>query len=348
MLRESDLPPPPIGPVKGPQVWRWVAVVAVFLALAVAAFVVPLPMFYAYLPGPVRDVQKLVDIGGAEAYSSEGNLYMTTVSVDIQVTFVDMVQALFDPNSEVVEKERVTGGQSFEDLEERQREEMRASKQHAEEVALGALGLAVPSGDGAKIEAVGEQFPAAGILEEGDVIVQVQGREVETTCDVGRAVDESSPGEQISVTVRRDGRLRTFDVQSGSNPENPDGGFLGIFMSDVNYEFDSGVEVDFETGDIAGPSAGLMFTLALYDQLTPDDITGGRAVAGTGTIACDGGVGAIGGVKQKVAGAEAEGAEIFLSPAGNFAEAAEAAGDGIEVVSVATFAQAIEYLESLE
>lgn len=348
MYRETDLPPPSVGPVKGPQVWRWIAVVAVFLALAVAAFVVPLPMFYAYLPGPVRDVQTLVDIGGAEVYSSEGSLYMTTVSVDIQVTFVDMVQALFDPNSDVVEKNRVTGGQSFEELEERQREEMRASKQHAEEVALGALGLAVPSGDGAKIEAVGEQFPAAGILEEGDIITRVQGHEVETTCDVGRAVDQTSPGEEISVTVRRDGRLQTFDVQSGSNPENPDGGFLGIFMSDVNYEFDSGVEVDFETGDIAGPSAGLMFTLALYDQLTPDDLTGGRAVAGTGTIACDGGVGAIGGVKQKVAGAEAEGAEIFLAPAGNFAEAAEAAGDGIEVVSVATFAQAVDYLESLE
>lgn len=347
MYRETDLPLA-AQPVKGPRMWRWIAVLAVLLALAVAAFTIPLPMFYAYLPGPVRDVQQLVEIDGAQSYSSEGNLYMTTVSVDIQVTFAEMVGALFDPNSEVVERDAVTGGQSFEDLEEQQRKEMSDSKQHAEEVALGALGLATPSGDGALIEAVGKEFPAAGILEEGDVIVEIDGQTVETTCDVGRAIDERQPGDEISVTVRRDGELRTLQIRSGSNPENPGGGFLGIFMSDVNYEFDSGVAVDFKTGDIAGPSAGLMFTLALYDQLTPDDLTEGRAVAGTGTIACDGGIGAIGGVKQKVAGAEAEGAEVFLSPAANFAEARQAAGDGIEVVSVATFAQAVEYLESLD
>ena len=347
MYRETDLPLA-AQPVKGPGMWRWLAALAVLIAAAVAAFTIPLPMFYAYLPGPVRDVQQLVEIDGAESYSSEGNLYMTTVSVDINVTFVEMVKAVFDPNSEVIEKERVTGGQSFDDLEEQQRKEMRDSKQHAEEVALGALGLATPTGNGARIEAVGEGFPATGILEEGDVIVNIDGSEVETTCDVGRAVGERSPGDDISITVRRDGRLQTLEVTAGADPQNPSGGFLGIFMSDVGYEFDSGVDVEFETGDIAGPSAGLMFTLALYDQLTPDDLTEGKAIAGTGTIACDGGVGAIGGVKQKVAGAEAEGAEVFLSPAGNFAEARQAAGDGIEVVSVATFAQAIAYLESLD
>lgn len=347
MYRETDLPLA-AQPVKEPGIWRWVATLAVFLALAIAAFTVPLPMFYAYLPGPVRDVQQLVEIDGAESYSSEGNLYMTTVSVDVQVTFVDMVQALVDPNSEVVEKERVTGGQSFEDLERQQRKEMQDSKRHAEEVAFGALGLAIPEGDGAKIEVVGEDFPATGILEEGDVIVRVDGREIDTTCDVGRAVSERSPGDQIAITVRRDGRLQTLKVRSGSDPQNPSGGFLGIYMSDLNYEFDSGVEVEFQTGNIAGPSAGLMFTLALYDQLTPEDLTEGKAIAGTGTIECDGGIGAIGGVKQKVAGAEAEGAEVFLSPAGNFAEAQAAAGDGIEVVSVATFAQAVEYLETLD
>lgn len=347
MYRETDLPLA-VQPVKGPGLWRWVAVIAVGFALVVAAFTLPLPMFYAYLPGPVSDIQELVEVDGAEVYSSEGNLYLTTVSVDIRVTFVDMVQALFDPNTDVVEKNQVTGGQSFDDLERQQLEAMRSSKQHAEEVAFGALGLATPTGDGALIEGVGEGLPAEGILAEGDVIVEIDGREVETTCDVGRVIDENPPGEDVSITVRRDGRLRTLEVTSGSNPENPQGGFLGIFMSDVNYEFDPGVDVEFETGDIAGPSAGLMFTLALYDKLTADDLTGGRSIAGTGTIACDGGVGAIGGIRQKVAGAEEEGATVFLSPAANFAEAEEAAGGGIEVVSVATFAQAIEYLESLD
>jgi PDZ domain-containing protein len=106
------------------------------------------------------------------------------------------------------------------------------------------------------------------------------------------------------------------------------------------------VGVKFKTGEIAGPSAGLMFTLALYDRLTPDDLTDGRKIAGTGTIACGGVVGPIGGVEEKVAGAEDQGAEIFLAPEGNYA-AALGVADEIEVVSIATFDDAVEYLEGL-
>jgi Lon-like protease len=114
----------------------------------------------------------------------------------------------------------------------------------------------------------------------------------------------------------------------------------------VNRRFDPGLAVEFATGKIGGPSGGLMMTLALYDQLTPDDITGGRTVAGTGTIACDGGVGAIGGIEQKVAGAEEAGAEIFLAPAANVPAARKVARD-IEVVSISTFDEALRYLEGL-
>ena len=118
-------------------------------------------------------------------------------------------------------------------------------------------------------------------------------------------------------------------------------------MSDVDYSYDPGIEVDFQTGRIAGPSAGLMFSLALYDRLTSQDLTGGRAVAGTGTIDCDGGVGPIGGVEQKVAGAEREGAEIFLAPAAN-AQTAQSAARDIEVVSISSFSDAVGYLQGLE
>ncbi len=117
-------------------------------------------------------------------------------------------------------------------------------------------------------------------------------------------------------------------------------------MDDVNRKFDPGFDISFDTGKIGGPSGGLMMTLALYDQLTPDDLTGGRKVAGTGTIGCDGGVGPIGGIEQKIAGAEEAGAEIFLAPAGN-AAAAERVAEDIEVVSVATFDDALRYLEGL-
>ena len=100
----------------------------------------------------------------------------------------------------------------------------------------------------------------------------------------------------MTVTVRRGGEKKTFELRSIAHPEDPKAAFLGIQMEEVNYRFDPGVDVEFDAGDIAGPSAGLMFSLSLYDQLTPDDLTGGRKIAGTGTIDCDGGVGPIGGV----------------------------------------------------
>jgi len=325
---------------------RLLATVALLGAVVAAAILVPLPFFYAYLPGPVRSIDEFIEVSGGRTYSSEGELYMTTVSVDIEVTFVDWVAAVVDPNSIVVRKEDVTGGASFDELERQQKIQMQESKKHAQEVALSALGLDDPTGDGARVEQLAANTPAVGVLREGDVILSVGGTPVETSCDVGRAIDQREPGDRIALRVRRDGEVQTLQVGTIPNPQDPSTPLVGIVMSDVNYSFDPGIQVEFASGDVAGPSAGLMFTLALYDRLTPGDLTGGRAIAGTGEIACDGGVGPIGGIEQKVAGAEDAGATIFLAPAANFA-AAERAAEDIEVVSISNFDQAVEYLEGL-
>jgi PDZ domain-containing protein len=118
-------------------------------------------------------------------------------------------------------------------------------------------------------------------------------------------------------------------------------------MDDLNYELDAPADAAFDTGEIAGPSAGLMMSLSLYDSLTADDLTHGRSIAGTGTISCDGEVGSIGGIEQKVAAAEAKGADIFLAPAGNAPDARGIAED-IRVVAVGTFDDALSYLGGLE
>ena len=343
--RESLAPPPE--PAKRSSFWRWILTGCVAAGLLAAAFLVPLPMYYAEGPGPVRDVGRLVKVSGAESYSSEGALYLTTVSIDDEVTFAEFVQSIFDPGLELISKEQFTGGRPYEEILEQAREDMAMSKQHAREVALTALGLGHPEGDGARVSQTVEGTPAAGVLLEGDVIVEVDGRSVQTTCDVGLLIDLHEPGDEIEVTVRRDGERVVLTVGSISNPDNQKQPLIGILMSDINYRFVSDVTVDIDTDRIGGPSAGLMFTLALYDRLTPDDLTDGRKIAGTGEIACDGGVGPIGGVAQKVAAAEDNGAEIFLSPSANFEDARAAAGDAIEVVSVATFADALDYLEDL-
>lgn len=329
------------------NLWRWV-VLAVFGAILMwAAFYVRIPMFYAYLPGPAPSVEGLIEISDSTTYSSEGSFLLTTVSVDTEVTFADIIFTALDPDRVIVDAQDVTGGESLHDLQRDQIREMRSSNRHAQEVAFEALGLGRPEGDGAKVAATVEDSPAAEVLELGDHILSVDGERVSTPCDVGRAINSHDIGDTVTLVVKRDGEKKTFELTAIANPQDPASAFLGVAMEPVNYRFDPGVDVKFETGEIAGPSAGLMFALTLYDQLTPDDLTGGRKIAGTGTIECDGGVGPIGGVEQKVAGAEREGAEIFFAPTVNAKPARAAAGD-ISVVSVSDFQDAVEYLEGLD
>lgn len=345
---EWDLPEPAgILPVKGPRVWRYVAGFVLVVGLFLASTMLPIPIFFAYLPGPVEDVENLITIEDAPTYSSEGTLYMTTVNVDTEVTLVEVIESFFDEDKEIVDKSSVTGGGSLDELRREQREQMTESQQHAREVALSALGLATPEADGVRVEGLFEGLPAAEVLEKGDVILGVDGQPIETTCDVGRLIGSHEIGDEVTLTIRRDGRKRTVDVDTAPSPQDPEVPVVGMLMEDINYRFDPGVRVEFDTGRIAGPSAGLMLTLGLYDRLTPGDLTAGRAIAGTGVIECDGQVGPIGGIQQKVAGAEQRGAEIFLTPDGN-AAAAERAANEIQVVAVSSFSDALEFLQGLE
>ena len=346
VLGEPPSPPPGVTPVRGPRGLKWLILGIVVVLVAAASNWIPVPIFFAYQPGPVKDVEELVQIEDAKTYSSEGSLLLTTVNVDDQVTLRDWVFALFDPQTTIVPREEVTGGASLKELLKQQRAEMAQSKQNAQEVALTALGIAEPEGNGAEILRTVERSPAADVLEPDDVIVEVNGQEVSTTCDVGRIIDDTDIGEEMELTVMRDGERETVSLVTTEHPQSPSSPYIGVVMQDLGHRFDPGFEVEIETGEIGGPSAGLMFALALYDRLTADDLTNGLDVAGTGTIACDGGIGAIGGIEQKVAAAEEQGAEIFLAPAPNAVDA-EAVSDDIEVVAVSTFDDAVEYLEGL-
>jgi PDZ domain-containing protein len=348
-MQSIDEGPPELLPPRRrmrPRRWRLVLTGTAAVAVIIGAFSIPIPIVFGYLPGPVRNVEDLVNVRGATTYSSEGGLYLTTVSVDPQVTLVEWIAMAIDPTKAVVSREEVTGGQSLDDLQRQQQQQMTDSKRDAKVVAISALGMAYAKGDGAFVEGTVPDQPADGVLRKGDVIVSVNDSETATLCDVGREIGTHDPGDEISVEVVRDGRKVRVALTAAENPTIPGRAYLGVAMS-PQYEFDPGFTVDFKTGDIAGPSAGLMFALALYDQLTPDDLTNGRRIAGTGVIGCDGSVQPIGGIEQKVAGAERRGAEAFFAPKAN-ADAARAAADGIEVVPVETFDDALRYLESLD
>lgn len=339
-------PPDPPGaqPVRPSSPWLRVIVVVVVAVLVVLSVYVPIPIFWRFVPGDVRDVEDLVRIEGATDYSSEGSLYLTTVSIDDSVTFAEWVRTAFDDQSIVVFKDDVTGGGSTRQLLEQARNDMQMSKEAARDVAFSELHMLPPL---ARVDRVIPESPADGVLERGDVVRSVNASPTFTICQVQSEIYKVGVGAPVELQVRRGGKVLALDVTTQAlDDENPEYPIIGIEMEERRGARRSLPTVTIDTGEIGGPSAGTMFALTIYDRLTPEDLTNGLEIAGTGSINCDGTIERIGGVKQKVAAAEHEGAEIFLVPTGDF-EAAQEAADDIEVVAVPTFEEAVEYLEGL-
>jgi PDZ domain-containing protein len=221
---------------------------------------------------------------------------------------------------------------------------MRQSKESARDVAFGALELLPQM---ARIDRVLPDAPAQGRLQPGDRILSVAGTPVFTACAAGAEIRKQGVGEPVDFEIIRKGRSMDLTIETAAlDPDYPDLPLVGVEMEDSDRLRGRLPDVEIDTGDVGGPSAGLMFALTIYDRLTPDDLTHGLEIAGTGGISCDGTVVPIGGVQQKVAAAEDRGAEIFLSPASNLEEAQEVAGD-IDVVAIDTFDDAVEYLSGL-
>lgn len=332
-------PGPPLEVLPEPQARRrrWLAL----LPLAMLAFVLyalPLP-YFLFSPGPARDVQPLIEVNDHPVYPSRGQLLLTSIYFQ-RATAVDAVEAWIDPAKTLVPEGAVLApGETVEEEAEAARSEMDTSKIDAAVVALiETTDYPDDHGPGALVERVFAGTPAEGKLFAGDVIVAAAGRRVADPDALGRAIADAGAGNPLRLTVQAGGETRRVVVRPTTLPERADP-IIGI-TSVHNFPF----EVTIRSGDIGGPSAGLMWTLGLIEKLTPGDLTGGRKVAGTGAIDAEGIVTEIGGVEEKVVAAERAGAEIFFAPPGNV-EAARAVADEITVVPVRTYRDALEYLE---
>lgn len=309
------------------------------LAVAVAAGTVELP-YYGIGPGPAREVQPMITVEGPQVYASAGRLVMTSVSYR-QLTAAGILVAWLDPHEAVVDEAALfPPGLSSEEEHRLSISDMDTSKIDASYVALQQL-TRYPKqyGEGALIRQVVPQCSADGVLYPGDVVLEVNGRASTDVRSAGRLIEDVPSGRTLRFTVRPLGESTTEQVPLVREPcggsEEP---LVGVSMVPV-FPF----EVEINSGDIGGPSAGLMFSLGLYDLLTPGDLTDGRTVAGTGTINVDGRVGPIGGIEEKVVAADEAGAEVLLVPAKNFDGARTVAPDDLELVEIATFQDALDY-----
>ena len=311
-----------------------------FLAIALGAVIALVPAPYAiYAPGPVTNVlglvgsTRLIAITGAPTYQPKGTLDMTTVSVyggpGRRLSLPQVMQAWLSHSQAVLPQDQVfPPGQTAAQVDSENAAEMSDSQESATAAGLRESGFVVP--ETVTIAEVSGTAPAASVLKAGDVITGIDGTPTQDSAAVRAKVNALRPGDPVTVQVRRGADT----LQERTTTTSQDGRtILGIGLGPT---FRFPVDVKFATRDVGGPSAGMMFALGIYDLLTPGELTGGRKIAGTGTIDAAGVVGPIGGIAQKLVGARNSGATWFLAPADNCREVVGNVPDGLRVVRTAS------------
>jgi Lon-like protease len=314
--------------------------VAAMFAVAIASGQVPCAIVstqpaceVALVPGPAEDTLGLVTIDGARTYPAAGELLLTTVAVRENLDLGTWWEARRSATADVVPRETVYPPELDADETAAQNALLMDDSQNtAALAALDAAGYDVTAAaSGAAVAAV-EADAVTDELAVGDTITALDGTSVRDAAELVERVQAGAPGDEVELTVRDvEGETRRVPVTYGANPSDPDLAYVGVLL---RTELDLPVDVTIDAGIIGGPSAGLMFALGVLELLGEDDLTGGRVVAGTGTITVDGEVGPVGGVRQKVVAAStrrgaADAASVFLVPRANLAEARRAplAGD---------------------
>lgn len=332
----------------------WVLLISALTTTALVVLAVALPVpFVKLAPGPTFNVigtddgRDVIEIEGTTTYPVSGALDMTTVLESGGprggLTFVDAIASWLDPADAVVPRELlfpddITG----EEVRERQAALFNTSGSHAVAAALRFLDLPVQST--VVVDAVYPDTPADGLFQTQDEILAVDGVSVSSPSDVVDAVRSQPAGTTLEFTVNRaEGGEVTVTATTQDNPDSPGTPYLGIGVGQL---YSADFPISFTLEDVGGPSAGLIFSLGIIDKLTPENLTDGGHIAGTGTISPDGEVGPIGGIRQKLAGAREAGASLFLMPADHCAEIEGHVPEGLTVTPVETLADAVTSVEA--
>jgi PDZ domain-containing protein len=305
--------------------------------------------YVALSPGPAIDTlgesggTAVLQITGATVYETDGSLDLTTVSVQQSLTLYDALAGWLSRDKAVIPREILyPPDQTPEQQAAENAQQMEQSQDDAATAALRELGY--PETVRVAVDNIINGGPADGMLEPGDFITAVDGVAVRTAAEVGPLVRKHSPGEQVRIDYTRSGTPGTARITTRAAGDDPKRAIIGITPVEVS-EFP--VQVTIGLKDIGGPSAGLMFALGIIDKLGPESLTGGRSIAGTGTIDPEGKVGPIGGIAEKLVGAKRKGASVFLVPADNCPEARSTAPEGLQLIRVDTLRGALAGLSTL-
>ncbi|NLE98508.1 MAG: PDZ domain-containing protein [Propionibacterium sp.] len=328
-----------------------VAVSASVLFVVLAAILVLTPAPYVtWRPGtPVNvlgstDSGPIIDVTGTPTYDSTGQLLLTIVSTSKASSNVSLPEAMmvyFAEHSDAMPRDLIyPPGKSGEEVTAEAVASMDTSRSNAIVAALRAAGISVV--EHPMVANVVMSGPAGGRLMPGDLITAVNGQSVDATAEVARIVSSSQIGGPVTFEVLRDGEEQSVSVNTTSSSQDSGRAMVGVGLG-IGYEYAPTVSYGL-SDEIVGPSAGLVFALGIYDRVTEGELFADRIVAGTGEIDPSGQVRSIGGVREKIKGAEDADATVFLMPPDN----CETVGDletDVQLVPVATLRDAIAALQ---
>ena len=303
-------------------------VLALGLLLVLGVIAVRTPVNYVtFRPGPTMNVlgkyagKPIVVVTGRKSYPDTGALRMVTVyptGPDENISLLTMVYGWIDPDIAVLPKDAVYQPDETADTANQESAvEMTSSQDNATAAALGALGIGYRTE--VAVTDVAKDGASVGKLKSGDVLVAVDGQSATDPAALVGLIRAVKPGTRLELTIRRGGVEQEVDVTTQADPIDKTASRIGVGIRET-FAFPFKVKVQLP-GTVGGPSAGMMFAMSIYDVLTPGSLTGGKQIAGSGEISPDGVVGPIGGIGQKLPGAQRDGARLFLVARENCAEA---------------------------
>ena len=303
--------------------------------------------YYFMSPGP--PYQWEIDYDTLDNYAFEGNLYQLTVRRDEANIFVYAWSLLNDSYDLYPREIILPDGVTPKELSEISIQNMRTSENVAIAVALKNIGYDIESkGDGVSVVGILDDSPVQNKLKKGDLLNSINAIEISSASEFISTLRTYNIGETVSIGLLREvkGNLEQLYIETTliEHVEYEGEPMVGFLATTVNERFDFPFEVDIKTGNVGGPSAGLMMALNVYNNLIPEDITNSMIIAGTGTIEIDGSVGPVGGIKQKIIAAKRAGAELIIVPVANFEEAKVFETDKTAIVEVDSFAEALSVI----
>ena len=322
-------------------------IVVLFIFILVSSLSLIETEYYFMSPGP--PYQRDIDFGEVKNYQFDGSLFQLTVRRD-EANLLIYLWSMVNDSYDLYPREVILpDGVTPQELSEISIQNMRTSENVAIAVALKNLGFDITSkGDGVAVVGILDDSPVRDKLKKGDLLISINNKSISTATEFISTLRTYSIGETISIglmrevdEIKKDLSIETTLIEHVEYEGEP---MVGFLATTVNQRFDFPFEIDIKTGNVGGPSAGLMMALNVYNNLTQDDITNSLIIAGTGTIEIDGSVGPVGGIRQKVIAAKRAGSQLILVPTANFKEASPFSTDETAIVAVDSFEEALKVI----